>query len=102
MNKRVVAIARSENVFLFRSLGFQTFVINDEEMMKQAMEKIASEAQIIVIDEEMQTMIGDYRRRLSEKAFPIILALPIDKEASGQGLEKLRADVEKAIGLKLF
>jgi hypothetical protein len=30
------------------------------------------------------------------------MALPIDHEASGKGLEKLRADVEKAIGLKLF
>lgn len=102
MNKRAVAIAKTENVFLFRSLGFETFVIDGEEKMKSVLESIAAEAQIIIIDEDLQAMIGEYRKRFSEKAFPIIMALPIDHEASGQGLEKLRADVEKAIGLKLF
>ncbi|MFA5421681.1 MAG: V-type ATP synthase subunit F [Bacilli bacterium] len=102
MDKKVVAIAKTENVLLFRSLGFETFIINDEAKMKDTLENISSTAQIIVIDEGLQSLVGDYRNHFSEKAFPILIALPIDGLASGQGLEKLRSDVEKAVGLKLF
>lgn len=102
MSKHIVAIAKTHNVFLFRSLGFETYVINDEQQIKKVMDEVTLSAQIIIIDEVMQTAIDEYRRRLSAKAFPIIIALPIDYDASGQGLEKIRGDVEKAIGLKLF
>ncbi len=102
MNGQVLAIATTENVYLFRSLGFETYVISDLDKTKQVIEKIASQAKIIVIDENLQSLINDYRTRLDEQAFPIIIALPIDQQATGQGLEKLRSDVEKAIGLRLF
>jgi V/A-type H+-transporting ATPase subunit F len=102
MSKRVVAIAQTDNVFLFRSLGFDTFVINDEQQIKTIVDEVALNAQIIIIDEALQTTLDESRKRFSTKAFPILIALPIDRDASDQGLEKLRADVEKAIGLKLF
>lgn len=102
MKSRVVALAKSENVFLFRSLGFEVFLISDQTNIKDLILDLARDAQIIVIDEKLQPLINDHRERLSDKAFPIIIALPIDEKATGQGLDKLRLDVEKAVGLKLF
>ena len=102
MNAKIVAIAASENVFLFRSLGFEIYIVNTEEEMSKVMDQVSLQSQVIVVDEKLQGLMENHRTRLSEKAFPIIIALPIDSQASGQGLEKLRTDVEKAIGLRLF
>lgn len=102
MSTKVVAIAASENVYFFRSLGFESYIVNTEEEMSKVMDIVATQSQIIIIDEKLQGLAENHRSRLSEKAFPIIIALPIDSQATGQGLEKLRADVEKAIGLRLF
>ena len=103
MNKsRVVAIARSENVFFFRSLGFEAYLLDEATNIKELLADVTKDTQIIVIDEKLQMLINEYRERLSDKAFPIFIALPIDGKATGQGLDKLRLDVEKAIGLKLF
>ncbi|MFA5480789.1 MAG: V-type ATP synthase subunit F [Bacilli bacterium] len=101
-NQKVFAVAKSENVLLFQSLGFQTYLVQDEVDLKKAMDEVMADAQIIIVDEELDVMMSDYRKHASEKAFPIILALPIDHKATGQGLAKLRGDVEKAIGIKLF
>lgn len=102
MKDKLVAIAQSENVYFFRSLGFVTYLVGDEAKIKEVLDKLTKDTQLIVIDEKLQSLISDYRRRISDKAFPIIIALPIDEGATGQGLEKLRDDVEKAIGLRLF
>ncbi|MFA7378076.1 MAG: hypothetical protein GX816_00070 [Erysipelotrichia bacterium] len=102
MKDKLVAIAKSENVYFFRGLGFTTYLADDEIKMRKVLDELTKDTQLIVIDEKLQSLIGDYRRRISDKAFPIIVALPIDESATGQGLEKLRDDVEKAIGLKLF
>ena len=102
MDKKVVAIAKSENVYLFRSLGFEVFLVDDNTNLKDLFMNLARVAQIIFIDELLQPQINDYRESLNDKAFPIVIALPIDGKATGQGLDKLRLDVEKAIGLRLF
>lgn len=102
MKSRVVAIAKSENVYLFRSMGFEVFLVDDATNIKDLIDNVTKDTQIIVIEEKLQPLINDYRERLSDKAFPIIIALPIDDKATGQGLDKIRLDVEKAIGLKLF
>jgi vacuolar-type H+-ATPase subunit F/Vma7 len=74
MSKRVVAIAQTDNVFLFRSLGFDTFVINDEQQIKTIVDEVALNAQIIIIDEALQTTLDESRKLFSTKAFPILIA----------------------------
>lgn len=102
MNKQMIAISKTENVYLFKSFGFDVFLVHDEDVLKQKINEFVRTKQIIIIDEQLQSYFADARERVSDKAFPIIIALAIDQKATGEGLEKLRLDVERAIGLKLF
>ncbi|MDY0100785.1 MAG: V-type ATP synthase subunit F [Bacilli bacterium] len=102
MENKVLVISKTENVYLFKSFGFDVFLVVDEDILLKHMNEFIKTKQIIIIDERLQHHFEDVRKRLSDKSFPIIIALAIDQDPSGEGLEKLRKDVERAIGLKLF
>lgn len=99
---RAIAISKTENVYLFKSLGFDVFLAGDEDVLKQKINEFMKTKLIIIIDESLQEFFEETRNKVSDKSFPIIIALAIDQDPSGEGLGKLRKDVEKAIGLRLF
>jgi len=100
--KEVVAIGSSENVMLFQSVGIQAYIISDETLLKETIDELAKETKIIFVGEALEPLMIDIKKKYEDRAYPIIVSIPMEGIKSHLGLEKLKKDVEKAVGISIF
>lgn len=96
------AIGPTDTVMLFQSIGIKAIKIKDEQELKEAVERISNDAKIIFISEALKPLIADIKRKYDKLTYPIITLIPMEGEVSNLGVEKLKKDVERAIGMALL
>lgn len=102
MSKEIMCIGQNDNVDLFRTLGFEVHKASDKESLKAIFTQLEPNVRIIYYDEKLEDLMTDFKEKIQNQAYPILVALPLDGNISHLGTEKLRSDVEKAIGIKII
>ncbi len=100
--KDIYAIGAKDSVLIFQSLGIDSFVVKDEAKLKAKIEKLSQNAKIIFISESLSPFLSDVVNKYKQDIYPILLFVPLEGIKSNRGIEKLRKDVEKAIGMALI
>lgn len=99
----IAAIATTNNVTIFNSVGIKTYIKEDlNEIDKLIYELSKNGCKIVYISEELYLKIPNTLSKYANVPYPIIIPLPIDNKSSGVGDEKIRKSVEKAIGINIF
>jgi V/A-type H+-transporting ATPase subunit F len=98
----IYAIGPTEVTLLFQSIGIKALIISEEKELRRKIDEISSEAKIIFISEALKAYVTDIKKKYQDLAYPIILLIPMDGESSDIGIEKLKKDVERAIGMALI
>jgi V/A-type H+-transporting ATPase subunit F len=83
-------------------VGIKAYVISDETLLKQTIDELAKETKIIFVGEALEPLMVDIKKKYEDQAYPIIVSIPMDGIKSNLGLEKLKKDVEKAVGISIF
>lgn len=100
--KDIFAIGPTQSVLLFQGIGITSYIINNEKQLKEKIEELAPSAKIIFISESLSPLLGDEINKYKEQAFPIILFIPLEGKESGIGIENLKKDIERAIGMSIL
>lgn len=100
--KDIFAVSGSQAVLLFQGIGIESFIVNNEKELKEKIEELAVTAKIIFISEALSPLLEDVVEKYKEKVYPILLFIPLEGKESDIGLEKLKKDVERAIGLAIL
>ncbi len=100
--RKIVAIATTEKVFLFNSIGIEALIIEEEKLEKEIEKLILEGIEIFLVSENLDLQLSDLREKYADKAYPVFLLLPIDFPTSGKGTRKIEKDVEMAIGVNIF
>lgn len=100
--KDIFAIGPTQSVLLFQGIGVTSYIINNEVELKEKIDELASSAKIIFISEALSPLINDFIRKYQEQVYPIILFIPLEGKESGIGIENLKKEVEKAIGMAIL
>ncbi|MBA3044945.1 MAG: V-type ATP synthase subunit F [Euryarchaeota archaeon] len=104
MNKMAV-IGDSETVLPYKAFGFMTFSTTSAEC-DGIIRKLMSdeEYRIIFIMEEYAEALRDVLKELraSERTFPIVIEVPGIRGSKGNGQEKIKKIVERAVGMDIF
>ncbi|MGI6359962.1 MAG: V-type ATP synthase subunit F [Acholeplasmatales bacterium] len=98
----IYAIGPTETTLLFQSIGIKALIISEERELRRKIDEISSEAKIIFISEALKAYVSEIKKKYQDETYPIILLIPMDGEASDLGIEKLKKDVERAIGMALI
>lgn len=96
------AIGPTNSVLLFQSIGIQALVIEEEKELKKTIDTLSQDAKIIFVSESLKAYMSDIYKKYEQQAYPIIVLIPMDGHDSDLGLEKLKKDVERAIGMALI
>lgn len=100
--KDIFAIGPSQSVLLFQGIGITSYIINNETELKEKIEQLAITAKIIFVSEALSPLIGEFIKKYQEQVYPIILFVPLEGKESGIGVENLKKEVEKAIGMAIL
>lgn len=99
----VAAIGTNESIAIYNSVGFKTFFSTDYHLIdKKIFEFYKEGCKVIFVTEEVYMNISETLEKYAYNTYPIILPLPLDNVNSGLGMNMIRKNVEKAIGIDIF
>lgn len=103
MKIEIACLGENEDIILFQGAGITTFVIKDRKKLNEKIDELAElGTKIILVSDIFNEAIVETLEKYQNEAYPIILSLPLSGIESGKGLEKIRKDVERAIGINIF
>lgn len=100
---QIACIGENEDIIIFNGIGITPFVIKDREEVSKKIEELAEGGtKVVIVSDIFQEGISETLEKYQEQSFPIILLLPLGGVETGLGIEKIRKDVERAIGINIF
>ena len=102
-NAKTAAVGRPESILLFSAAGIPTVpVTTDSEALHAVRTLIKDGAQIIFLTENFAAVLEEELRAYRMNSYPIILSVPEKSGPSGYSMQKINANMEKALGTNIF
>lgn len=100
---KVAVIGDKDSVLAFRSVGLEVFDAVDAAAAKELIKELSrGEYAVIFITEEIAVKIADVLKKAKTKPFPAIVPIPSVSGSNGFGMNGIKKDVEKAIGMDIL
>lgn len=100
---KMAAVGERDAVLAFGAMGMAVRPTEDAQSTAAAVRALAKEGiAVIFITEEAASGIPETIARYQTEPTPAIIPIPGTRGASGLGIKRLRANVEKAIGADIL
>lgn len=99
--KDIVVIGNDENALMFNTVGIKGYVCIDNDIKSLVETLLKDEVKIFIVSDFFSNEIKELRE-IYKEVYPIFLLLSIDGNKSDEGINDLRKDVERAIGISLI
>jgi len=99
----VAAVGLTDAVLLYNAAGFRTFVVRSAAEADKVVFRLSGEkCKVILLEEDLYAVMPETLKKYKTAPFPIIMPVPMSSLTKGIGLQKIRENVEKAIGINIF
>ncbi|MBO4262278.1 MAG: V-type ATP synthase subunit F [Clostridia bacterium] len=102
MEGKTAIIGGGEDVLAFKAGGVDAFTATDEVKAKELLRKLARTYKVIFITDDLAEKLDDVIRRTNEQAYPAVIPIPSRKGASGYAKQKMKEQMEKALGVDIL
>ena len=102
---KIAIVGSRDTIIGFKALGLSIFPAKTVEEARRTLRKIATEeyATIFITDDFAKDLDEDIHNLEREiPLYPSIVIIPSHRGSTGLGMKKIRALVEKAVGMDLF
>jgi V/A-type H+-transporting ATPase subunit F len=98
----IVAIGEENTITLFSAIGIKTYLLTNPTEVAKTILTLEQQCKIIYLSEDLYLALPEIIEKYQSMAFPIIIPIPIKKTSKEIGKKKIRANVEKAIGIDIL
>lgn len=102
MQGKAAVIGDYDSVLAFKAGGVDAFGVTDAHEAKEKLKSIAKDYSVIFITEDLASEIDGYLKRFLESAYPIVIPVPGKSGKSGYSEQKLRENMERALGVDIL
>ena len=99
MNNMIFLSTKIE-AMIFKSLGFDVFIIHDENDLTTFFNKLNDEIKVIGYDSDLSELILKFKNE--KNSFPMFLELPLDESHIGKKTMEIKEKIKKSIGIDLL
>ncbi len=103
MVNKIAVIGDKDSVLAFRSVGVEVFDATTPAEAQALVKKLSQEQYaVLFLAENLAEKIPDVLEKAKTKPFPAIVPIPTTAQSSGFGMQGIKKDVEKAIGVDII
>ena len=100
---KVAAVGDKDSILGFKALGIDAFPVFDKEEAQKTVDTIAKKDYgIIFITEQMASLIPDTIERYNNKMIPAVILIPSNQGTLNIGMDRIKDNVEKAVGTNIL
>ena len=97
------AVGERDAVLAFKAMGMEVIPANTAEDAAAAVKKLVKHgAAVIFVTEQAAAMIAETIERYQTEPFPAIIPIPGSRGSIGIGMQRLKENVEKALGADIL
>jgi V/A-type H+-transporting ATPase subunit F len=100
---KAAAVGEHSSVVLFNTAGVEAVSVESVEEASNAVRRLVRGGyNVIFLTENYAALLEEELKKYRAQAYPLILPIPERTGSTGYGLEKVRINMEKAIGTNIF
>lgn len=102
---KIGVVGDKDSVLFFKALGMDVFPVieSEPEESRKVVDRLAREDYgIIFITEQVAQTIGETIDRYNNQPVPGIILIPSNAGSLGVGLQRVRDNVERAVGINIL
>ena len=101
--RKIAVIGDPSSVMIFKAIGLDVFYEEKEAQIEQRIHKLADQGYAaIYITEKAAELAQEAIDIYTTATFPAIIPIPSNKGVLGIGMNKLKSNVEKAVGADIL
>lgn len=99
----IAVIGDKESILGFKALGIEVHTPNGIEETKKTIDQLTKENYgVIFITEELMKDVKETIAKYDDQFIPAIIPIPSNQGTLNIGMDRIDANVEKAVGINLF
>ncbi|MBO7368825.1 MAG: V-type ATP synthase subunit F [Clostridia bacterium] len=102
MKGETAIIGYGSGVLAFKAAGVDAYTAIDSTRARELLRKLAKTYKVIFITDDLARDLNDLIERMNEKPYPIILPIPSEKGSSGYATERMKDQMERALGVDIL
>ncbi|MBQ2804502.1 MAG: V-type ATP synthase subunit F [Clostridia bacterium] len=103
MVNKIAVIGDKDSVLAFKSVGVEVFDATTAEQAQDLVKKLSQgQYAVVLIAETLAVQIPETLAKAKTRAFPAVVPIPTTAQSNGFGMQGIKADVEKAIGVDII
>lgn len=103
MPNKIAVIGDKDAVLAFKAVGVEVYDATTAEQAQSLVKKLSQQQYAIVyIAENLAEQIPETLARAKTQSYPMVIPIPTTATPSGFGLQGIKSDVEKAIGVDII
>lgn len=103
MQKDKIAIVGDKDIILvFKAIGIDVFPVLSASEAETIIKDIAKDYALIYITENYAKELDILLQRYESRPYPIIVPIPSVDGSIGYGMQKIKDNVEKAVGINIL
>ena len=100
---KAAAVGEHSSVVLFNTAGVDAVSVENADEARSAVTRLVRDGySVIFLTENYAISLEEDLQKYRAQAYPLILPIPERTGSTGYGLEKVRINMEKAIGTNIF
>ncbi len=99
---KIAVVGDRDIVSIFKAIGFSVFYADTVETVQQEIKKIYKDYQIIFITDNFAKKLSNELKKYEAKAYPIIIPIPSAEGSNGYGMDRIKENIEKAVGMNIL
>ena len=103
MYNKIAVIGDKDTVLAFKAVGVEVHDATTADEARALVKKLSQgDYAVVFIAESLAEQIPDVLAKAKLKAYPAVVPIPTGENSSGFGMQGIKSDVEKAIGVDIL
>ena len=103
MYKKIGVVGDKDSVLAFKALGIDVFPVVEPEEARKTIDKLAKDNYaVIFVTEQVAKDIEETIQRYNRETLPAVILIPSNQGTLNIGMQRIRDNVEKAVGVNIL
>ena len=100
---KIGIVGDKDSVLAFKAVGIDVYPVNDAIDARRVIDKMAADGYaVIFVTEQLAQNLEETIDRYYRQMLPAIILIPNNQGSLGIGLQKIKDNVEKAVGVNIL
>lgn len=100
---KIAVVGDKDSVLAFGALGIDVYTVTNGDDARKAVDSLAkNQYGIIFVTEQIASLIPDTISRYDKETIPAVILIPNNQGTLNIGMDRINANVEKAIGTNIL